>query len=287
MNTYQIKTFICVAERGSFSKAGDVLFTSKQALVKQIQLLEKELGITLFFRSNKGIVLTEAGKKFLEGCKRLDRDFLLLLEECRVIDIGGAVIKIGNPPHPRLSLETAMNKFASRFPMTKQEIVFFKKFENPIRGLLDKSYDIVSGSLKQEYLMEGVAYTHMMYQNCQCLMVESNLLAKQKFVTLGDIAGCRIGLNRKSAKLDIIAELEKINPRVNIVECEGDETQFIFNHCFTGGVYLSRIYFVNILKPLAVIPLKPEFADHIVVYYRSNPSGAVAEFIKVIEETYP
>jgi DNA-binding transcriptional LysR family regulator len=248
--------------------------------------LEKELGITLFFRSNKGIVLTEAGKKFLEGCKKINRDFLLLLEECRAISAGGAVIKIGNPPHPKLSLEAAMNNFASRFPMTKQEIVFFELFENPLRGLLDKSYDIVAGSLRKEYLAEGVAYTHMMYQNCQCLMVESNLLAKQKFITLEDIAGHRIGLNRKSSKRDIITELEKLNPRVNIVECEGDETQFIFNHCFTGGVYLSKIYYVNALKPLAVIPLKPEFPDHVVVYYRNNPSEAVAEFIKVIEETY-
>ncbi|MDR1389552.1 MAG: LysR family transcriptional regulator, partial [Treponema sp.] len=48
MNSYQVKTFACVVEQGSFNKASEILFTSKQALIKQIQALEEELGIVLF-----------------------------------------------------------------------------------------------------------------------------------------------------------------------------------------------------------------------------------------------
>jgi DNA-binding transcriptional LysR family regulator len=286
VNNYQIKSFICIAEQGSFNKASEILFTSKQALVKQIQKLEEELGITLFLRSNKGVILTSAGKKFMEGTKKLSHDFLSLIENCQALSTDNAIIRIGNPPHPRLSLEEAMNKYAIRFPGTKQEIVFFKLYENPVKGLLDNSYDVVSGALKDEYLADGIAYTHMMFQPCQCLMVESNPLAKRKSVSLGDISNYRIGLNRKKPKMNIIAKLEKINPAVNIVECEGDETQFIFNFCFSGGIYISRIFYVETLVPLIVVPLEPNFSEHVVVYYRQNPTGATAEFVKLVEEVY-
>jgi DNA-binding transcriptional LysR family regulator len=287
MNNYQLKTFACVAEQGSFNKASEILFTSKQALIKQIETLENELELTLFLRSNRGVILTNQGKKFFEGLKKITREMQSLIEDCKALDTNEVVIKIGSPPHPKLPLEAAMNEFSIRFPGVKQEIVFFKLFENPVKGLLDNTYDIVAGSLRHKYLAKGISYTHMMFQPCYCLMVESNPLAKRENVSLKDISGYRIGLIRKKGKMDIIAELETLNPDVSITECEGDETQFILNFCFTGGIYISKVYYTHTLTPLAAIPLKPDFADHVVAYYRKDPSGVLAEFVKAIEKIYP
>ena len=47
MNDSQLRAFVEVASCGSFSKAADKLFLSKQALKKQIDALEHELGFTL------------------------------------------------------------------------------------------------------------------------------------------------------------------------------------------------------------------------------------------------
>ena len=65
MNDKQLKSFITVTECGSFTKAENFFFFSAQALKKQIDSLENELGFALFLRSSKGVVLTAAGKKFL------------------------------------------------------------------------------------------------------------------------------------------------------------------------------------------------------------------------------
>jgi DNA-binding transcriptional LysR family regulator len=286
MNSYQVKTFVCVVEQGSFSRASEILFTSKQALIKQIQALEEELGIKLFSRSNRGIVPTAAGRRFLEGVIKIGTEFKYLVQDCRNIDKNNRVIKIASLEHHQLFLEKAMAEFSSRFPEVKQEIYYFKVFEDPIRGLLNNSYDIVACFLKDEYLREGISYTYMFHQPCLCIMAESNPLANQKFVTLKDISRHRIGMSKRKYKLDIIAELEAINPDVNIVECDGDESQFILNFCFTGGIYISKIYFVANLKPLVPVPLKPDFAEQIVVYYRKDHPDALTDFINVIAEVY-
>lgn len=53
--------FLLVADCGSFSKAAEKAFISPNAIIKQINLLESDLGITLFVRTNHGARLTDAG----------------------------------------------------------------------------------------------------------------------------------------------------------------------------------------------------------------------------------
>ncbi|MGB1011077.1 MAG: LysR family transcriptional regulator [Thiolinea sp.] len=66
MDLKQLKTFICVAESGSLSRASDRLHIVQPALSRQIKLLEHEIGIELFTRHVRGMELTDAGKEFLE-----------------------------------------------------------------------------------------------------------------------------------------------------------------------------------------------------------------------------
>lgn len=57
----QLATFLRVADAGSFNKAAEELFISPSAVIKQINLLEKSLGVALFARSNRGLTLMPAG----------------------------------------------------------------------------------------------------------------------------------------------------------------------------------------------------------------------------------
>ena len=53
----QVKTFITVADAGSFNKAAEQLFVSSTAIIKQMNLLEDHLEVRLFHRSHKGLSL--------------------------------------------------------------------------------------------------------------------------------------------------------------------------------------------------------------------------------------
>jgi LysR family transcriptional regulator, nitrogen assimilation regulatory protein len=71
MDITQLKTLIHVAELGSLSKAADRLHIAQPALSRQIMLLEKELGIVLFERHGRGMVITDLGREILDRAARV------------------------------------------------------------------------------------------------------------------------------------------------------------------------------------------------------------------------
>lgn len=71
MDIVQLKTIIHVAELGSLSKAADRLHIAQPALSRQVRQLEEELGVYLFERHGRGMVITEAGQEVLEHAARI------------------------------------------------------------------------------------------------------------------------------------------------------------------------------------------------------------------------
>lgn len=65
MELRHIRYFLAVVEEGSFTKAAERLLIAQPPLSRQIKDLEEELGTPLFLRQSKGLVLTEAGNRFL------------------------------------------------------------------------------------------------------------------------------------------------------------------------------------------------------------------------------
>jgi len=62
MDIKTLKNFVTVAENGSILKAANMLHISQPPLSKQMQALEKELNVSLFIRTPRGIRLTEKGE---------------------------------------------------------------------------------------------------------------------------------------------------------------------------------------------------------------------------------
>ena len=71
MNILQLRYFATVARLESISKASELLFVSQSALSKNISKLEDELGIPLFTRKGKRLLLNAQGVRFLESCTRV------------------------------------------------------------------------------------------------------------------------------------------------------------------------------------------------------------------------
>lgn len=74
MDIRRVEYFIKVAETLSFSRAAAQLHISHQALSKQVQLLEEELGAKLLERSTTRVALTEVGSKVYDVFKPLMRE---------------------------------------------------------------------------------------------------------------------------------------------------------------------------------------------------------------------
>ncbi|MBI3166054.1 MAG: LysR family transcriptional regulator [Anaerolineales bacterium] len=74
MDIRKIETFLCVAQTSSLSEAAKQIHLSQPAVSHQIKMLEEELAVELFIRSNTGLKLTEAGHLLLPYARRLMRD---------------------------------------------------------------------------------------------------------------------------------------------------------------------------------------------------------------------
>lgn len=70
-----IRYFLSVAKYGSISKAANVLKISQSALSQSMKNLEEHLGITLFNRNTRGVILTEEGKVLFEEAREGEKFF--------------------------------------------------------------------------------------------------------------------------------------------------------------------------------------------------------------------
>lgn len=79
MTLIQLKYIITIAETKSMNKAAEQLYVSQPSLTSGVKELEKELGITLFYRSGRGVTLTNDGVEFLLYAKQLYAQYENLL----------------------------------------------------------------------------------------------------------------------------------------------------------------------------------------------------------------
>ena len=84
MTLQQLKYLIEVAETGSITTAAQRLFISQPSLSKSIAELEKEMGITIFNRSNRGVYLSQEGTRFLSYARQIVEQASLLESEYKL-----------------------------------------------------------------------------------------------------------------------------------------------------------------------------------------------------------
>ncbi|MGJ4854577.1 LysR substrate-binding domain-containing protein [Labrys sp. KB_33_2] len=67
----QLRTFIAIAETGSFTRAADIVFKTQSAVSMQMKRLEERIGKPIFERDGRASKLTEDGDKLLDYARRI------------------------------------------------------------------------------------------------------------------------------------------------------------------------------------------------------------------------
>ncbi|WP_310199219.1 LysR substrate-binding domain-containing protein [Neobacillus niacini] len=113
----QLKYFIAVAEELHFNNAAKRLNISQPPLSLQINHLEKEMGVKLFYRTKRNVELTEAGKLFLDRTYSIFSKLSEACEEASNIQNGAlGQLKIGYTGLLSQQLINFFHYYRSKFP---------------------------------------------------------------------------------------------------------------------------------------------------------------------------
>lgn len=88
MNFRQLEFFSAVAETGSMSAAAQKLHIAQPPISRQISMLEDELNVQLFLRSNKGVTLTDAGYTLYQQCQEVFQNCREMIDSVRSVSAG-------------------------------------------------------------------------------------------------------------------------------------------------------------------------------------------------------
>lgn len=125
MNLRHTRTFVTVAELGTVSKAALRLRIAQPALSRQISDLEQELGLKLFDRIGRRLVLTGEGEQLLGDCRGLLNYASAVGERAQQLrrgDVG--VLKIAATPlHIESVFSQFLHRYAQRYPNVQVEVM--------------------------------------------------------------------------------------------------------------------------------------------------------------------
>jgi DNA-binding transcriptional LysR family regulator len=124
MDLRQALTFLTVAEVGTVSKAALHLRVAQPALSRQIIALEQELGLRLFDRVGRRLLLTGEGEQLIACCRGLLNSANAVKEQAQLLREGATgVLKVaGSPQHIESVLSQFLHQYAERYPNVEVKI---------------------------------------------------------------------------------------------------------------------------------------------------------------------
>lgn len=219
MDTKQLTTFITLAKTLNYQKAAEQLQYAPSTLFKHIQLLEQELGVSLFCKQGKRLCMTQEGETFVAHAENIMESYRAAVESisaCNVQEstmmIGGCEINTGNSllrllnrfnqtyPHARMSLLTGPN--ASVPQLVKSELIdlgFYYcidpkplpglesvcLYQEPVYLLTGKNNPILQKKTIEYADLQGMPFVYP-HDTC-CFVAEFLGLMRRKGVTLSKI----------------------------------------------------------------------------------------------------
>lgn len=290
---HQLDTFVKVAELGSFSKAADDLYISPTAVIKQMNILESNLGVTLFNRTHRGLTLTRAGESLLADVRHIIQYCNEAAERARLADAAGkSTIRVGSSPMtPSSFLVELWPKVRKRCPGASFKLVTFENTPENARRILanlGEDIDIVAGAFDDAFLKSrkcaGLLLDRM---PLRIAVPTSHPLACRDELTTHDLKSQEIFLIQRGWN----EETDRLQDFVND-ELDGatvEEFPFlcldVFNRCEEEGKLLVSIDAWESVHPL--LSLKPvdwDFALPFGILHSPDPSEQVRAVLDAIAE---
>lgn len=213
MTLQQLKYVVTVADKGTISEAAKELFISQPSLTKAIKELENEMQITIFNRTNKGIVVSNVGDEFLAYARQVLEQASLLEE--RFLNL--------KKQSPRFSVSTQHYSFAVNAFVDVIREFGGNQYDFTLRET--QTYEIIEdvSRLKSEI---GILYTSSKNQEVIMKLIKQNSLEFQELF----IAKPHVFISSKHPLSDRnVLTLEELDDYPYLSFEQGDYNSFYFS----------------------------------------------------------
>ena len=292
MYNRQLETFLRVADAGSFNKAAEESFITPTAVIKQMNLLERSLGVKLFERTHRGLILTKAGKSLYQDAK-------YVIQYCRdsvtraknAMQESTDIIRIGSSPMtPAQLLMQLWPKIQIYCPDLKFQIIPFENTPENAREILanlGKHIEVVGGIFDETLLeLRSCAGLELSREPFCCAVSIHHRLASKEQLTLQDLYGENLMLMKRgwSQYVDRLRDdLWQNHSQIHIVDFEFYSMD-VFNRCENGNhVLLAIPGWASVHPLLKVIPMEWEYCIPYGLLHAPEPSETVKRFLSAAQ----
>jgi DNA-binding transcriptional LysR family regulator len=292
MEFRQLQYFLAVAEELNFGRAAKRLNIAQPPLTRQIQQMEQELGVQLFYRTKRRVELTEAGRAFVEESRRI----LLQVEQSMQVaqrasrgEIGRLVVAFEGSSAYDI-VPNSLKTYRERFPAVELIVLGMTTGEQvqalherqisagfvvpPLKG---KDKEIAVEAVLQEPLLLALPENHPLTTQPR---VRVRSLANEPFIMAQRDSGC--GLYDQAIA---VCQRAGFSPRVMQ---EVNEMQVMLGFVAAGlGIALLSASVKQFQRPGVVYrelqPSTPEVALAM-IWRRDNLSPVLQAFLSVVRE---
>lgn len=292
MYNHQLDTFIVVAGVGSFNKAAEKLYISANAVMKQINLLERNIGFPLFERTHTGLKLTASGKSFYKDAKYIiqySKEAILRASQIKDEHIIRLGVSFTTPVDYIMDLWNQMNDQS-----LKLELVSFENTPENAKEIMKnfgQKMDIVAGIYSQNLLKERNCLALKLYESSLALAIpRTHPLASKEIINIEDLTNEKILILKKGYLKDIDRlriDLLSKNPSIILEEIPFFNVK-AFNQCVNENKLMIVIpEWKNIHPMLKIIPVQWHYTIPFGIMYSKQPSNDVQYFLNKIEKLQP
>ena len=285
--------FVQVADTGSFSKAGEKLFISPTAVMKQMNLMEGELGLSLLNRTNHGITLTDSGKQIYKDAKFIINYSKKAIEKAKKIqDKNTYFVTIGTslicPCKPLLHI---WYKISDKHPEFKIKIVPFEENHSNTLSTLNnngKALDfLVSPGDSTEWLKNFNFLKLGEYRFCVAIPI-SNPLSKKDEISFSDLSAQKvvaITTGNSKQNENIVEKLKTNCKDIEIIDAPLYYDVELFNRCEENEYLLITLECWKDIHPaFKTIPFSSGESMPYGAIYSKEPSEDALMFLSIIKE---
>lgn len=294
MYNHQLDTFIAVADAGSFNKASDSLFISPNAIMKQINLLEANLGFPLFKRTHRGLELTKSGESLYHDAKYIIQYSKEAIIRAENQSDNQHILRIGvSFTTPVEFLVSLWLKIQMLEPKLKFELISFENTPENAREIMrnfGQNIDMVAGIYNDNLLKERKCTAFFLYKTKICCAVPLNHpLAQKDKLEIGDLFNQDVMILRKFY-LDSFDKIRN-DLTMNYPQIQLNDIPFFNVHAFNQCVNENKIILVvnewkNIHPMLKIIPMEWDYSIPFGIMHSFNPSKDMQLFLTALKQLY-